>query len=198
MSHCQPTVLFLLNVQSLSIFLCKEYNQSDFSIDHLVMSVCRVFSLLEEGVCYDQCIVQAKLYQPLPCFILYSKALPTCLHLLTSYFCIPVPYDEKDSFFWCQLQNVLQVFIEPFYFSFFSIVVWGINLDYCDIEWFTLETNRDNSVVFEIASKYCISDSVFDYKGYSFSSKGSLATVVVIMVISIKFTHSSPFQFTDS
>ena len=36
---------------------------------------------------------------------------------------------------------------------------WGINLDCCDIEWFALETNRDHSVVFEIASKYCISDS---------------------------------------
>ena len=34
------------------------------------------------------------------------------------------------------------------------------HLDYCDIEWFTLETNRDHSVVFEIASKYCISDSL--------------------------------------
>ena len=35
----------------------------------------------------------------------------------------------------------------------------GIDLDYCDIEWFALETNRDHSVVFEIASKYCILDS---------------------------------------
>ena len=25
---------------------CKEYNQSDFSIDHLVMSMCRVFSCI--------------------------------------------------------------------------------------------------------------------------------------------------------
>ena len=32
-------------------------------------------------------------------------------------------------------------------------------MDYCDTEWFALETNRDHSVVFEIASKYCISDS---------------------------------------
>ena len=36
---------------------------------------------------------------------------------------------------------------------------WGTDLDYCDIEWFALETNRDPSVIFEIASKYCISDS---------------------------------------
>ena len=34
----------------------------------------------------------------------------------------------------------------------------GIDLDYCNIEWFALETKRDHSVVFEIAPKYCISD----------------------------------------
>jgi len=27
------------------------------------------------------------------------------------------------------------------------------------MEWFALEMNRDHSVVFDIASKYCISDS---------------------------------------
>ena len=32
---------------------------------------------------------------------------------------------------------------------------WGIDLNYCDVEWFALETNLDNSVVFKIASKYC-------------------------------------------
>ena len=35
----------------------------------------------------------------------------------------------------------------------------GHRLNYCDIEWFALEMNRDHSVVFEIASRYCISDS---------------------------------------
>ena len=59
----------------------------------------------------------------------------------------------------------------------------GIDLDYCDIEWFALETNRDHSVVFEIASKYCISDSFIDHDGYSISSKAFLPTVVDIMVI---------------
>ena len=33
----------------------------------------------------------------------------------------------------------------------------GHRLDYYDIEGFSLETNRDHSVVFETASKYCIS-----------------------------------------
>ena len=35
-----------------------------------------------------------------------------------------------------------------------SVTGWGIDLDYCDIERFALEMNRDHSVVFEIASKY--------------------------------------------
>ena len=55
---------------------------------------------------------------------------------------------------------------------------WGIGLDYRDIEWFALETNRDHSVVFEIASKYCFSDSFVVYDGYSITSKGFLPTVV--------------------
>ena len=77
----------------------------------------------------------------------------------------------------------LVVFLELFNFSFFSITGWGIDLDYCDIEWFVLEMNRDHSGLFEIASKYCISDSFVDYDGYSISSKGFLPTIVDIMVI---------------
>ena len=60
---------------------------------------------------------------------------------------------------------------------------WGIGLDYCDIEWFALEMNREHSVVFEIASKYCILDSFVDHDGYSISSKGFPPTAVDIMVI---------------
>ena len=73
--------------------------------------------------------------------------------------------------------------IEPFSFSFFSISGWGVDLDYCGVEWFALETKRDHSVIFEIAPKHCISDSFVDYDSYSISSKGLLPTVAVIMVI---------------
>ena len=52
-------------------------------------------------------------------------------------------------------------------FSFFSLTGRGIDLDYCDTEWFALEMNRDHSVIFEIAPKYCILDSFVDYEGYS-------------------------------
>ena len=48
--------------------------------------------------------------------------------------------------------------------QFFSVTVWGIDLDYCDIEWFAFEMNRDHSVVFEIASNYCILDCFVDYE----------------------------------
>ena len=66
---------------------------------------------------------------------------------------------------------------------FFSVTGWGIDLDYHDIDWFALETNRVHSVDFGIASEYCISDSFVDYGGYSISSKGFLPSVVGIMVI---------------
>ena len=89
---------------------------------------------------------------------------------MTSFFCIPV----------------LQVFTELFNFSFFSNSGQGIALDYCDIEWFALEMNRNPSVIFETASKYCISDSLVDYDGYSISSKGFLPTVVDIIVSIIR------------
>ena len=81
---------------------------------------------------------------------------------------------------------VLEVLVglhKAFNFSFFGISGRGIDLNCCDIEWFALETNRDLSVIFEIASKYCISDSFVDHDGYSISSKGFLAAVVDIMIM---------------
>ena len=43
--------------------------------------------------------------------------------------------------------------------------------------------NRDYSVVFEITSKYCMSDSFVDYEDSSILSKEFLPTVIDIMVI---------------
>ena len=62
-------------------------------------------------------------------------------------------------------------------FSFFGLGGWDIDLDYCDVEWFALKTNQDNSTVFVLARKYCISDSLVNYEGYSISSMGVLLTV---------------------
>ena len=35
----------------------------------------------------------------------------------------------------------------------YTTLYYSIDLDYRDIEWFSLETNRDHSVVFKIASE---------------------------------------------
>ena len=67
------------------------------------MSMHRVIScVVESGVCYDQCVLLAKLLA-FALFILYSKAKVACYsrYLLTSYFFILVPYDEKDIFCVC-------------------------------------------------------------------------------------------------
>ena len=77
----------------------------------------------------------------------------------------------------------LVVFHRTIQLSLFSIIGWGIDLDYCDIEWFALETIRDHSVIFEIAPKNCVLDTFVDYEDYSISSKGFLPTVVDIMVV---------------
>ena len=73
--------------------------------------------------------------------------------------------------------------IKPVNFSFFGISGWGIDSDYCDVAWFALEMNQGHSVVFEIAPKYCILDSLVDYEDYPISSKGFLPSVVDVMVI---------------
>ena len=79
---------------------------------------------------------------------------------------------------------VLEGLVDPHRTVQFQVLqCYWLDLDYYDIEWLTLETNRDPSVVFEIASKYCISDSFVDHDGYSISSEGFLPAVVDIMVI---------------
>ena len=54
----------------------------------------------------------------------------------------------------------------------YNITGQGIDLDYYDIEWFSLKISKNHSVIFEAATKYCILDSSVDYDGYSISSKG--------------------------
>ena len=55
-----------------------------------------------EGVFYDQCVLLEKLlaFTLLP-FVLQGQICLFSRYLLTSYFCIPVPYNEEDIFFAC-------------------------------------------------------------------------------------------------
>ena len=73
--------------------------QSDFGVDHLVMSMCRAFScVVGRGYLLWPVHLLGKTLLSFPCFIPYSKAkfahYSRCF--LTSYFCIPVPCNEKD------------------------------------------------------------------------------------------------------
>ena len=102
---------------------------------------------------------------------------------MTSYFAFQSPIMKRTSFLGVSSRRSCRSSKNCSTSASSVLLVGGIDLDYCDIEWFALETNRDHSVVFEIASKYCISDSLVNYEGYSISSKGFLPTVVDIMVI---------------
>ena len=196
MRHGQLLVLFLLTIYSISIFGCKKYNQSDFSIDHLVMSKCRVFPCVVGRGCLlwpVHSLGKTVLALALLHFVLQHQ---TCLLLQVTLEFLHLHSSHlwwKGHLFWILVLEGLVGIIESFNFSFFSINGWDIDLDYWDVEWFVLETNRDHSVIFEIAPKNCILDSFVNYEGYFISSKGFLLTVVNIMVIWVKFAHSSPF-----
>ena len=96
----------------------------------------------------------------LPCFILYSKIRLACYftNLLTSYFLIPIPYNENDIFFlvgggWLVLEGL----ICPHKTGQLQLLHhhgWCIHLDYWDVECFALEMNWDHSIIFETALKF--------------------------------------------
>ena len=58
-------------------------------------------------------------------------------------------------------------------------------MDYCDIEWFALEMNRDHSVVFEIASKTNL-DSIFKSRDITLPTKVSLVNAMVFPVVIVR------------
>ena len=77
---------------------------------------------------------------------------------------VAIIVNKRNAVLGCSLKNDRMISVrfqgKSFNVSFFSITGWGIDLDYYDIEWFALQMSRDHSVVFETASKYCISDPV--------------------------------------
>ena len=92
-------------------------------------------------------------------------------------------WNAKGHLFWMLVLKGLVGLHRTFQLQLLQHYWLGIDLDYHDIERFASEMNRDHSVVFETASKYCILDSFVDHDGYSISSEGFLPTLVDIMVI---------------
>ena len=155
---------------------------------------------LEEGVCYDQCILLVKLCYPLLCFTLYSKAKLACYssYLLTSYFFIPVPFDEKDIFFWLLVLEDLVGLHQTIQFQLLQHYWMGHRLGLLWYWMVCLGNEQRSFCHFWDCIQALYSDSLVNYDGYSISSKGFLLTVVDRMVIWVKFTHSSPFCFIGS
>ena len=107
-------------------------------------------------------------------FVLQGQTCLFSRYLLISYSCIPIPYDKNYFFF-------ILVLILDGHVSLHRIFQLQL-LQHCSFgHRLGLPRNKDHSVLFEIASKYCISDSFVD--GYSISSNGFFPTVVDIIVI---------------
>ena len=151
--------------------------------------------LLEEGVCYDQCIFLAKVYYSLPCFIPYSKAKFACYSrcFLTSYFCIPVPYNEKDIFFGVLVLEGLMGLHRTIQLQLLQHYWLGDRLGLLWY-WVVWLGNEQRSFCCFWDCIQVVHFGLFCWLwGLLHSSKGFLSTVVEIMVMWVKFTHSSPF-----
>ena len=145
----QLQVPFLVTLQNFFIFGHKEYNQPD-----LVLTILRCpciessLVLLTQHICYDQCVLLAKLCQPLVCFTLYSKAKLACYSrcFLTSHLCIRILY----VLFWCQYQNSCRSLQNHSTSASLTLAVeaqtW-ITVMLNDLSW----KQTDHSVIFEIA-----------------------------------------------
>ena len=118
---------------SFYMFSSKEYNQSHFSTDHLLISTCRVISCVVGRGCLLWLVHSlGKTVSLCLATFCYSKAKLACNSscLLTSYFYIPVSYDKKDFFF---LVLVLEGLAHKGSFSqscFSSRHVWTWELDH--------------------------------------------------------------------
>ena len=70
----------------------------------------------------------------------------------------------------------------PFNYNFFGISGWGIDLDYCDVEWLPWKQTEITLSFLKLNPSTAFLTLV-DYEGYSLSSNGFLPTVVDTMVI---------------
>ena len=130
-------------------------------IDHLVMSMFRLFSCVVGRGCLLWPV--HSLGKTLLAFSLLHSVLQGQICLLLQVFpdfllLCSSPLQWKGHLFWALvleglvgLHRTIQLQLLQHYWS-------GHRLGLLDIEWFALETNRDYCVIFDITSKYCISE----------------------------------------
>ena len=105
---------------SPSLATNKEYNQSDLSIDHLVVSTCRVaFCVVGRGclVCSFHSLRKTLLACALLHFVLQGQ---TCLLLQAS----PVPTNTVGQFPFCHTTSIIIYYIEFFMMAILTGVKW--------------------------------------------------------------------------
>ena len=131
-------------------------------IDHLVMSMCRIISCVIAKGCFLWPVYS--LGKILLAFALLHFVLQGQICQFTPgnswlpTFIFQFPTMKGTSFLVFVLEGLVGLH-RTIQLHLFGISGWAIDLVYYDVEWSTLETNRDHSVIFEIASKYCTSDS---------------------------------------
>ena len=153
----QLPVLFSHTVWSFSTFGCKEYNQSDFSVDRLMMSMCRVFSCVVGRGCLlwpvgslGKILLFALLHSVFQGLLF--RVFLDFLHLHSS------PLEWKGQLYWVLVRKGLESLHRSIQRQLIQHYWLGHRLGLPDIEWFASERDRDHSVIFERTSKYCPSD----------------------------------------
>ena len=165
------------------------------------MSMCRLVSYVIGRGCllWPVCSLDKTLLAfALLHFVLQGQTCLYSRYLLTSYFCIPIPCDEKETFFLVLVLESLVGLHRTIQLQLLQHQWLGYR---CGLlrYWMICLGKEERFVVFEIAPKFCISDFIVDYEGYSISSKGSVPTAIDTMVIWIKLSPIPvPFSFIDS
>ena len=134
---------FFLTAYSFSIFGYKECNQSEFGIDHLVMSMCKVVScVVEKGgsLWLVDSLGRILLTFALLHFVLQGQ---TCLLFQASLdflFLHSNPLSWKGHLF---LLLVLEGLVGLHRTGQLHLL-WHQWLGYCDVEWFALKMNQEH------------------------------------------------------
>ena len=146
--------------------------------------------LLKEGICYDQCVLLAKLLAfALLHFVLQGQ---TCLLFQVSLDFLLL----HSSLLWWKGHLFLVLILEGFIALHrtsqlhdlqYQWLGYRFGLLWC---WMVCLGNKLRSL-YHFWS--CIWDCFVDYEGYPISLKGFLPTVVEIMVVWIKSSHSHSF-----
>ena len=147
--------------------------------------MCRVFSCVVGRGCLLSAVhFLGKTLLVLPCFIPHFKAKFSCYSgcFLTSYFSIPVHYNEKDIFFWYLVLKGLAGLHRTIQLQLLQCYWLGHRFG---LPWYwivCLGNKRRPFCHFWDCIQVLLSESFFDHDGYSISSKGFLRAVVDIMV----------------